>query len=390
MAENTKYISFSPYFSGLANVIMSYEVFLAAAAITNRRVILPPNCWFLFICKSQNKKDWKDIWQIFDKNILLEEFDCIEHNDVPEFSRIKNLISSRYSYTSNIKKGALNVKSIVFESDSTDGNSVTLNHRVLTNGVLETEDFKKFCSNREIVDIKCNDKFLHFENNLFGHYWYNVYPGGEDERNKLKDKINRVMKYHDKFYRYADVVRQKIGKFNAIHVRRNDFLDTRPDSVKKYDSSHKILNVVKELPFFDPSLPIYISTDEKNRNFFKRLSLKYDIYFYDDFDFEFGNDYVQDDLHEAVLEQVICSQSENFFGTYYSTFTKRINIIRGLSGRQAHDWMGINHMPEGPDENLTDVLPWRKMENKRWEWNSSSHIQWTKEIDGKLVNEYLK
>lgn len=383
--EKVKYISFKPYFSGLANIIMSYEIFLAAAAITKRKVILPPDCWFLFICDSQNKKDWKDIWQIFDKNILLEEFDCIEHDDVPEFVGLKHLISSRYSYTSKIKKSGLSVNSIEFTHDPID-NTTLINHRVLTNGILETDDFKKFVCSREVVDIKCPQKFLHFENNLFGQYWYNVYPGGEDERNKLKDKINRVLKYHDKFYYYADVVRQKIGQFNAIHVRRNDFLYERKSELKSVDSSSKILQAVRKLPFVDPSLPIYIATDEKQRSFFKKLSLKYDIYFYDDFDFKFGNDYVNDELHNAVLEQVICSQSENFFGTYLSTFSKRINIIRGLDGRQADDWMGINYIPEKPDENLTDVLPWTKMNNKLWDWNLSSHIQWTKEIDGKLVN----
>lgn len=386
--EKVKYISFKPYFSGLANIIMSYEIFLAAAAITQRKVILPPDCWFLFICDSQNKKDWKDIWQIFDKNILLEEFDCIEHGDVPEFAGLKHLISSRYSYTSNIKKSGLSVNYIKFPHDPVD-NTDLINHRVLTNGILETDDFKKFVSSREVVDIKCPQKFLHFENNLFGHYWYNVYPGGEDERNKLKDKINRVLKYHDKFYYYADAVRQKIGKFNAIHIRRNDFLYERKSDLKSVDSSSKIVKAVQKLPFFDPSLPIYIATDEKQRSFFKKLSLKYDIYFYDDFDFKFGNDYVNDKLHNAVLEQVICSRSENFFGTYLSTFSKRINIMRGLDGRQADDWMGVNYIPEKPDENLTDVLPWTKMNNKLWDWNLSSHIQWTKEIDGKLVNEYV-
>ena len=59
--ERTKYISFSPYFSGLANIIMSYEIFLSIAAITGRKVILPPDCWMLFICESQNKKDWKEL-----------------------------------------------------------------------------------------------------------------------------------------------------------------------------------------------------------------------------------------------------------------------------------------------------------------------------------------
>ena len=56
----TKYISFSPYYSGLANVIMSYEMLFAAAYLTKRKVILPPDVWLLFISESHDKKDYID------------------------------------------------------------------------------------------------------------------------------------------------------------------------------------------------------------------------------------------------------------------------------------------------------------------------------------------
>ena len=75
-----KYISFGPYSAGLVNVIMSYELFLAIAEITKRKVILPPYCRIDHLKNSCAELEWIDIWQIFNKDILLEEFDCIEHN----------------------------------------------------------------------------------------------------------------------------------------------------------------------------------------------------------------------------------------------------------------------------------------------------------------------
>ena len=381
--DRKKYISFSPYFSGLANIIMSYEIFLSIAVITGRKVILPPDCWMIHISESQNKKDWRNIWEIFDKNILLEEFDCIQHRDVPEFHDKLDIMQSERSYTGRLKTLELDVKEIYFDKN----NSVCANtHNIIVNDIPETEDFKKFKNNRDIIDVSCHNQFLHFENNLFGHYWYHVYPGGEKERNDLKDKINRVFRYHPKYYEYGKVIRSKIGPYNAVHVRRNDFLDTRKDEIEIYNRPEKLLKVINECSFLIPSLPLYIATDEKDRNFFKKLEDNYEIYFYEDFKPNFNKDFNESDkLNIAVMDQVICSMSENFFGTYFSTYTKRINVMRGIDGRQADDWFGINHMPESPDEDLTSTIPWSTREDNYWHWNHSSHYQWMKEINGELI-----
>ena len=289
-------------------------------------------------------------------------------------------MQGKKSYTKNIGKCGLDLAEIFFDSST-----VSNDHTVLVNEEIDTKDFRDFCHNRTVIELDCDEQFMHFENNLFGHYWYHVYPGGENLRNQLKDKVNRVLRYHDKFYFYADVVRQEIGPFNAIHVRRNDFLEVREEEIECVNAPEKILEMVEILPFHDKSLPLYIATDEQDRTFFDLLGEKYDVHFYEDFDYKFGDDFEDDDLHIAVLEQTICSQSENFFGTYLSTFSKRINIMRGLEGRQAEDHLGINHLPEEPDENLTDVFPWRKMQDNTWQWNSSSHLQWMHEENGKLV-----
>jgi hypothetical protein len=378
-----KYITFSPYCAGLCNIIMSYEIFLAIAHITNRTVVLPPNCFIAFISKTrENKNDWIDLWQIFDKNVLLQEFNCIEHEQVPEFRDKHIIMQSRNSYTGLIGMLKVTLNSVKFPNANPNS---AITHEVLVNQNDGSEDLKNFSNTREIIELNCDEQFLHFENNLFGHYWYNVYPGGENKRNELKDKINQVFKYHDKFYQYSDVVRHEIGPYNAIHVRRNDFLDTRKNEIQCVNAPEKIMEMVDKLPFDDKSLPLYISTDEQDRSFFNLLGEKYDIHFYEDFEYQFGDDFEEDNLHIAVLEQTICSQSENFFGTYLSTFSKRINIMRGLEGRQADDHLGINHLPETPYENILDAFPWSKRRDNKWHWNLSSYYQWMKEIDGKLI-----
>jgi hypothetical protein len=359
---------------------MSYELFLSIAAITGRKVILPPDCWMLFLSKSQNKRDYIDFWKIFDKKNLLEEFDCIEHSDVPEFAGMFSRMETKKSYTENIDQLDLDVKNVKFDS-----NTCSDTHTVFVSRKVDNIDFEKFCNNRPVLELDFENQFLHFENNLFGHYWYQVYPGGENQRNKLKKKINKVFKYHPKFYYYADVVRQSIGPFNALHVRRNDFLDARKNEITCVNAPNKLLNMIECLPFVDHSLPLYIATDEQDRSFFDKVNEKFDVYFIEDFEYDFGDDFEVDDLNIAVLDQTICSQAENFFGTYLSTFSKRINIMRGLEGRQADDYMGVNYIPDRPAEDLNDVFPWKKMNDQLWHWNSSSHLQWMREIHGRLV-----
>lgn len=365
-----KYISFSPYFSGLSNVIMSYELAFSIAYITNRKIILPHKTWLLFISQSQNLEDFSDIWQIFDKDIVKEEFDCIEFENVPEFEDKFLQMRGGRSYTQNIFKavGIDNVGRVVF-SDSDPYECVCNDHSVLVNKKYNDEDFLNFSKNRHVINLDRPEKILHFENNLFGSYWYHVYPGNKFERNKLKNKINKCFKYNKRLYELSDQVQQKIGKYNALHVRRNDFLDVHTDLMDQVGNSNKILE--KILPLFDTKIPLYISTDETNLKFFDSLISKYNIYFFKDFDYNL------DSLDTAALEQIICSNAELFYGTQLSTYTKRINVMRGYDGKESQDWKTINYTPP-EKENIFHVnpLPWTLNENRLWFWDSSYHPQW--------------
>lgn len=375
-----KYISFSPYFSGLANVIMSYELAFAIAYITKRTLILPPKTWLLFISESQEKDGFSDIWEVFDKEYVKSQIKCIDFYDVPEFQGKYKLIEGEKSYTKNIEKYVDNVKCIDFKIDAElEVYCINESHLVLTTETYLNEDFKDFCQNRPILNLsEIKDKFIHFENNLFGHYWYHVYPGDENKRNMMKQKINNCFRYVPRLYYLASKVKDKIGPYNAVHVRRNDFLDARKDDLKSVSNKKNLLQMLKI--FFDPSLPLYISTDERDISFFDEVSEEYEIFFYDDFEYELT------ELDHAVIEQVICSQAEHFYGTYLSTYTSRINIMRGIENRQSDDDVGINYYPYDNRQNTRTANPWKLNSDKRWQWNSSSHPQWKMERNGRYLD----
>lgn len=363
-----KYLSFSPYLSGLSNVMMCYEFAFSLAYLTKRTIILPPDAFVLFVSDyNLGTSDFVDIWQLFDKDIAKQEFDVIEHKDVPEFQGKFKEISTQRSYTENIKNNVADV----FQYNTGPKALVTDNQQVFVNDLSKYEsspDFYNFVSGREIVDLNVSEQFIHFENNPFGHFWYHVYPGDAIQRNHLKDKINRTFRYKQKFFDYAQQVKNKIGPFNALHVRRNDFFDQRAANLITVDTPTKLLNEIERVKNFN-NLPLYISTDEPNKEFFNELKKKYNIYFYRDFDFNLTS------LEEMIVEQTICSEAEFFLGTYLSTYTKRINLIRGIQGKQADDYMGINSIIDKPYE-CNYPLPWTIRENKHWYWNDSCHPQW--------------
>ena len=135
--------------------------------------------------------------------------------------------------------------------------------------------------------------------------------------------------------------------------------------------------------FFEPSKPLYIATDEKDLSFFDPVREKYDIYFYQDFNFNTTA------LETDVMDQVICADSDIFIGTYLSTYTKRINVMRGIDGKQADDDIGINHMLEPKDRISKDIVnPWKV--KPHWWWNDSSHPQFKYEHNGKYVDQIEK
>ena len=389
-----RYISFSPYFSGLSNIIMSYEIFLSIAHITRRKVILPPDVWMLFHSKDYNIKDWKkkdyvDLWEIFDKDVIIKEFDCIDFYDVPEFQGKFERLESERSYTGNISNVFNSRELISLEFKASDhilftGENYSDKSWICSNcNVTHTEDpdFFDFCQGRESINLNnYGHKFLHFEKNLFGHYWYDVYAGTSTERNELKNKINRCFRYENKLYDLSDRVKEKIGDYNSVHIRRNDFLDVRPESNESISDSGKIID--RFYTFFETSKPLYIATDEKDLSFFDGVREKYDIYFYSDFDFDLTS------LERDVMDQVICSNSTLFFGTYMSTYTKRINVMRGLDGKQADDDIWINLLIESKDRvDVGFINPWKLNNDKRWHWHQSSHPQWKYERNGKYVNQ---
>lgn len=352
---------------------MSYECALALSYITNRKLLLAPTLHITHICVNA-KETGHTFWDLFDESITRQEFnieDYYSHELFQDkfeqmqtyyswFENLPSIVEDCYSWKPGPGEGVYHMtgSNICFVNDPTQ---------------YQDEDFKSFLCNRKAIDVNCSQQYLLFENNLFQHFWYLIYPGGSIERNKLKDKINRVVRYKQKFYdMFMSSIMNHIGAYNAVHVRRNDFFIQFGYSLQSVDQGDKLLTQL--LRVFDPKKPLYIATDETDLSFFNPVREVFkDLYFIDDIGIQLSK------LDRAILDQIICSKADDFYGTRNSTFSKRINVMRGVEGRIVHDNTGINFLDDGDRELEEGAFPWNSIYNKEWAWNRSSYLQWTQE-----------
>jgi hypothetical protein len=185
----------------------------------------------------------------------------------------------------------------------------------------------------------------------------------------MKHSVNNSLKYKSKLHDIA--VTLMPTQYNAIHVRNpkqlnfNDF----PGVIDIKDNPGLLFELVSQLLSNDR--PLYVSTDVDPVSceyLFSKLAKHYEL----KFSWEFGLNLKP--LEKIAIDQLICANAELFYGTYYSTFSKRINVMRGLNNRQANDNGGFNKhiINETPS-----AMPW--LSCKKYEWHMSSLAQWTYE-----------
>jgi hypothetical protein len=377
-----KYISFSPYSAGLCNVLLSLEVAIAISITLERKLIIPPKVKVWKPSCTDVGHEFLDIYHILDKETIHKNVDCIDFYDVPEFVGFYEQMASEISYTKNISKVIPSVHEVFFGPYNYKDNCPTtlIDPDLVIYGRKSLgKDFKKFVNGRNLLNLWNNkSKFIHFENNLFSLHWYSVYPGEEKERNHVKQIINKSLTYNKRYYQLAEKVFNSIGKYNSVHIRRNDFKEFAKEFQSNIDSKNKLLEKLKL--FFDTDIPLYIATDENDKELFEEVSKHYKIYFYDDFEYDL------EELDQAIVEQLICSNSELFYGTYLSTYSARINIIRGINGKQSDDYFKIDK-ENNEFYDTSKAIHWNfNNKNAKLNWAESVHPHWKIEKNGVYID----
>lgn len=95
------------------------------------------------------------------------------------------------------------------------------------------------------------------------------------------------------------------------------FKQTRIDAEEIFKNSKEQLK---------PNSTVFIATDERDKKFFDPLKKHYNVWFLDDFQHALNG---VNSNYFGMIDQLVASRGQTFFGCWFSTFTGFINRIRG-------------------------------------------------------------
>lgn len=179
------------------------------------------------------------------------------------------------------------------------------------------------------------------------YYSYLFYLDRETRRSVYR--LLQRMQPKAPFAELAQRVARDLGTFNAVHLRRGDFkvtygvttLDRRPaEAIEAMDQ------------LFSRKDPLVIVTDERDDPFFTEIKLAYpdhhfvDWHILDNYGAAFAQLPQTDSLSLACLSQLVAAESKEFIGTMTSTFTGLIQRYRGNRGKPEAFRYLWNELPE--------------------------------------------
>ncbi len=178
----------------------------------------------------------------------------------------------------------------------------------------------------------------------------------------------RGMRPQRHFLELADLACARLGAFNAVHVRRGDFKQTygRTTLLRRPEEAVAVLE-----QSFARRDRLLILTDERDDPFIAGIVDAFpDAIFIDHFILdELGSEFRDLPHHDAIalafLSQLVAARARDFVGTMTSTFTSLIQRWRGNAGRDERFKFLWNELPS-PDAVLergrtaiNDALPMR-------------------------------
>jgi len=216
-------------------------------------------------------------------------------------------------------------------------------------GTLPTDDgdFQRFRNGRQYVHVFTQEQDeapeLHISTHALGHYSYFFYLD-EKRRRQVVDLMKRVRPKRP-YLEVADRIAASFGSFNAIHLRRGDFVANELSKSKisraaSIGGQEIVANLASRM---NPDDPLVICTDGSSRDEIFGPIQKYfretvflDQYFREDATTRaMISELPRDD--EAVLvllTQLVASKAGIFAGTLFSTFTALIHRMRGFAGHE--------------------------------------------------------
>lgn len=193
------------------------------------------------------------------------------------------------------------------------------------NLILNDKKFRVIYKNDEIKKIKSNDIMIYNLNQLQKdikgdkglirfHEDFNL--NGNIKFNNPKEIIELALK-----------IKLKLKNYCCVHIRRNDRNNKNINIYTKSD------NIIKKLKEINSPITVYIMTDEKNINIFKKISEFYNVKYYFDFE-ELNKIKQQDNYYLFQIENEIMNYSNKRISTFKTNNSYYHNYLVNKKGYQ--------------------------------------------------------
>jgi hypothetical protein len=332
------YTNYESGHSGLSNGIMSIEIGVVMAFLTNRMLLLdgnvsPPANVVSYGGRVNNDKPTK-ITDLIDLPLPWNDPRAVDISAL----RSRELTDHSLMNSTFYLPGSVDITSPDAEAFA----------RGRKNWLCETEELA------EVPVLRVSEKptppgEARHRTNL-GFYSYFFYLDNETRRS-----VYQVLKRMQPKSPYADLARKvaaDLGRFNAVHMRRGDFKVTYGVTVLDRQPWEAIDAMQKH---FETDKRLLICTDERDDPFFDELKgvwtdhVFIDHHILDNYEKEFQALPHHDSITLAYLSQLVAAESDDFIGTMTSTFTSMIQRYRGNNGKSEAFKFLWNELPDPGD-----------------------------------------
>ena len=286
------YVLFEKWPGGFNNIRMSFELAACISFLLNRTLVIPPKQDFYLLEGECSFEDFFDFNNLGIKWLDYSEFAKIE-NKAENFNEIKETCQVFNAGTDNL---VYNFEPLIPP--------------------------QKFLKGRRYVDIvdEIDSRYVYFDKNLLGSFYQVLYT---KQIEQLKEFVCNHIRFKNTIFdiSWLFINELKDKEYYSIHVRKNDFQykDLHIPCETIYE------NIKDEIP---ENSKLYIATDHKDQEFFKPLSDKYEVYFYEDLLKKYPHVDIQYNWI-PIIEKLICTRSKTFIGTKLSTLSSYVYRLRG-------------------------------------------------------------
>lgn len=162
------------------------------------------------------------------------------------------------------------------------------------------------------------------------------YPNGIVPKEIMYPVISLVrehLDYSDDIKERAKRIINRLGDYDAIHVRRGDWIMLKHWTKEQLDKFDLYNNIEKLKKWIKPGRKVYIATDERDPSYFGRLRGYYDIYFKEDFMDVLSDERLpkaarNNNYYFLCIEEVILSKANHFVSSAVTSATRKVDEMR--------------------------------------------------------------